>query len=445
MHVTPPEFRSAGSTSFGAGIIDSSDRTKQSQPAPRRGHRIRVGRIAKILAALVVLCAGGLAELGSLVRLQSTSAVVSAPHAALRAPIGGVVEADAPAVGARVRRGEVLVRIADPLVSRLPVEALRIQAEQQRAALAATERQRAALVTFRDTLQHRAEAHLGLLMVRLNAEIEGAAALRASGAVQRDQDRRDLARRRALTNDGFVSTSDLEHSQAAFEAAAQTEAAQAAARRSLEIQRDSAAAGMFAEAGPNEASYAVQRRDEVSMRLDDLDAALSAQAADLARTTELAAATVADLNRRSAAEIVAPADMIVWRNGVQHGDVVVAGDTVIDLVACDRALVIAAIRQRDLDLIAVGGTATVRVTGEQQDRHGRVVGTLAASEVDGDPRGAAVPAGDRAASAMALVQLEQDPADAAATPHGCVVGRTARVQLPRVDMGPLRNLLNQVL
>jgi multidrug resistance efflux pump len=399
----------------------------------------------KILAGLLVLGAGALAELGSVVRLQSTNAVVSAPHAALRTPISGVVDRAAPAVGTLVRQGDVLVRVHDPMASSLPVETLRIQMAQQRAKLAATEQRRAALLTFRTTLQARAEAHTRLLTARLNAEIEGAAAMRASTAVQRDQDRRDLSRRRQLIVDGVVSASDLEHTQAVWEAAAQVEIAQSAARRSLEVQRDSAAAGMFAEAGPNEASYAVQRRDEMSLRLGDLDETAANLQADLAHTIALAAATEADAARRTAHQVVAPSDMIVWRRGVQLGDVVNAGETVIDLVACDQSLIIAAIRQRDLDLIEVGGIATIRLTGESGDRHGRVLGTLAASEVDGDPRIAAVPPGDRTASAMALVELGPAPEGAVATPNGCAVGRTAQVMLPRHDMGPLRNLLDRIL
>lgn len=407
-------------------------------------------RSLKIGAAGILLAAGLLAELGTVVRVQSTDAVVSAPRIGVRAPIGGMVAAGGPTIGQTVKRGAVLARLSDPRVSRLPLEELETRAARLRAELAAAAQRRDELVALQADLTQRAQAHSRVLAARFDAEIAGADATVAADAARQEQSRRELARRRTLAAGGDVTTADLERSQMAYDTASQEGAAQEAQRRSLRTQRNAAAVGVYAEPGANDTSYAAERRDEVALRMGDLDQSVAVLTADLAETDAMAAATAADIAKRGEADILAPTDGIIWRNGAHEGDLVAAGDIVADLVACDQAVVVAAITQRDLTAILVGGTATVRLSGETQDRKGRVLATLAEGAIAGDPRLAALPTTDKIPGAVALVALgpsEDTVAADAANPDGtaCMVGRNARVLLPRGTHGGLRDLLDWVL
>ena len=407
-------------------------------------------RAVKILAALILLAAGGLAELGSLVRTQSTDAIVSAPRLAVRSPIDGVIATAAPALGSVVHRGDVLVRVHDPRVSRLPLADLRSRAAHLRAELAAAAQRRGGLLALQADLKQRADLHTRLLGARLDAEIAGADAALMAAVARQEQSRRDVGRSRALTAGGDVAPADLERTQTNFAAALQTGAMQDAQRRSLQAQRDATAVGIYAEPGANDASYAAQRLDEITLRLGDLDQSVAILTAELAQSDALTAATVADLAQRGEAEIVASADAMVWRTGARDGDFVAAGEPVADLVVCDQAVVVAAVRQRDLATIPIGAIATVRLSGETQDRQGRVLSTLAEGAVAGDARLAALPATEKVPGAVVLVGLEPAAAPAASdhpesAATACPVGRTARVLLPRGDTSTLRALLDRVL
>lgn len=430
------------------GEADTVSRVPEPEVARARRRRANAGawarRFLKLAAALAVLGAGAAAELGSLVALQSSDAVVSAPRIVLRAPIAGVVVAGGPAVGQVVPRGTVLARIDNPRLSRLALAELQARVARIEADLAAGARHRAMLVGFQATLRQRATLHDRVMTERFDAEIAGAEASLAADTARQRQHGRDLARRSVLAATGDLARAQLEQTETALAAATAEDTAQAAARRSLQAQRDAAARGVFAEAGPNEASYATERDDEVALRIAELDQSQAASRADLAQAEAMLQATRADLARAASAAIVAPADAMVWRTGAEPGDVVAPGDTVADLVACDRDVVVAEVPQRDLGEIAIGGAATVRLAGEAADRTGRVLGTLAQAAVADDRRFAIVPAAaGRTPQAMVLVSLGAAPA-AAADASGCVVGRSARVVLPRRAHGLLRGLFDRV-
>jgi len=412
-----------------------------STPVAVATRRPRLRHAAKLLAAAAVLAVGVLAEAGELVRVQATDAVVSAPRIAVRTPVAGLVSTGGPAIGRPVHRGEVLARIGNPLAATLPLAEAEAHVARLRADLAATGRQRAALVVLQAELQRRAEAHMRVLTARFNAEIAGADAAIAAAADKHAQAGRDLARRRTLAASGDVALADLQRTQTVFATSAADEAAQAALRQNLVAQRDGAAEGVYAEPGANDTSYAAERRDEIALRLTDLDRAAATLTAELAQAEAVAAATRADFARQTEAAITAPADGMVWRTGAQPGDMLRAGDTVMELVACDQEVVVAAVPQSELSAIAVGGTATLLLAGETAERSARIIGTIAAASADNDPRLATVPAAARSASAMVLLAL---PPEATAG-GGCLVGRSARVVLARSGEGLLARLLRYVL
>jgi multidrug resistance efflux pump len=423
--------------------LEDAPTPRPAAPARRRRPWLRLRPLAKLLAAFAVIAAGVVAEIGTFVRVQSSDAVVSAPRIVMRTPIGGVVTQGGGAPSHPVQRGETVVRVENPLASRLPAEELQARAERLRAELAASAQRRATLATMQQDMQRRADQHAQVLAARYDAEIAGAQAAMAAMAARRDQARRDLVRRRVLAVSGDVAQAELERTQMLLDSSTEDELQQEALRGSLQTQRDAAASGLYAESGPNETSYAAQRRDEIAMRVADLDQSVAVLTAELAQTEALARATEADLARRASVELRAASDAVVWRTSAQPGDVVGPGDTVAELVVCDQVVVAAAVAQRDLAAIVAGGPATVQLAGETAERQGRVIGTLAEAAIGGDPRLATVPPSTKAASAVVLVSLGP-PAEGRAQAGDCPVGRSARVVLPRSGSSLWQGLLGRL-
>ena len=396
-------------------------------------------RVLKIAAAASILAVVAVEELGGALTLQSPHAVVSAPRISLRTPIAGVVSGGAVRLGATLAEGAAVVRITNPRLSKGPLEALRAHRATLAAQRAAGVVRRAKLVTLYQALTERAAQHNRAVADRLDADIAAAEATLAMRVRQRVQDQRDFARRKLLAATGVVPPADLEHSESTVAIAAAAVDAQQAVRDSLQAQRAAVAAGVFAEPGANEASYAAQRADEVWMRLAELDQAQASLDSEVEEVGRQIGQEVKERDRADAVTIASPVDAVVWRSGAEPGDVVAAGDVVAELVDCRRAVVVAPMAQADVGLVEIGGIARILLAGEHEPRSGKVLTSLAASALSGDLRLAALPPVGRAPEVAVLIALDTIPSGE------CLAGRSASVRLPRANATMLTRLLDRLL
>jgi multidrug resistance efflux pump len=427
--------------------LETDTLSRVEAPPPPRLDRLAPGRhgslrrIAKLVVAGSVVAAGLIAGTGELVGVRSTDAIVSAPLVPIRAPIAGIVAQGAPPPGTFLRRGALVLRIVNPRLSRLKLDELRAHEAELRAGLAALARRRDALLSLQADLRQRADAQASLTASQLDAEIAGAGASLAASTLRQAQARRDLARRQILAASGDLALAEVERAQTAVFAMQHEQITQAAALRGLRIRRAAAAQADGASLGG--ASYASQRLDEVTITLIELDQNAATMSAALAQTAALATATERDFALHAEASLPAPADAIVWRHGAQAGDRVAEGDAVAELVACGQAVIVAAVSQKDLPSIMLDGRASIRLSGEYRDRKGFVIGTVAQAAVAGDARLATLPDFGKRAGAIVLVSLDS-PADETdsyrAAGQACLVGRAARVRLPRAHAGLLESL-----
>jgi multidrug resistance efflux pump len=417
----------------------------RATPRPRSRWRTlpRPGRIAKLTAAAAVVAAGGFAVLGEQMQLVSDNAVVTAALILIRSPIGGVVTVAAPAFGTMLATGDTIARIDNPRLSPRHLADLRAEAARLTAATAATAHRRDAVAAMRATLTRRADAHARLVAERLAADVASGEATLADHLARREQAGRDLARRRRLTAADGSTPADLERAQLAYDTAVSEADAQSGGLASLRVRQAAAGQGLFAEVGPNETSYARQRADDLTLTLAELDQSLATLAADTAAITARVAVELDDMARQGQAVLTVAGPRMVWRPLAQAGEQVAAGDPVAALVDCSPAELLATVSQDDLPRVWVGGAARVRLSGEAEDRPGRVAAVMGEAAMAGDARMAALPPPSRAASAMVLITLPPPRGQPEGGPLAgeCLVGRTARAILPRRDTGRFLGLL----
>jgi multidrug resistance efflux pump len=193
------------------------------------------------------------------------------------------------------------------------------------------------------------------------------------------------------------------------------------------------AQGLYLDAGGNDVSYSTQRIDEIDLRLADVNRTSAELAAKEAATDIRLAAEEHRFETLSRADLELLASGMVWKLGASNGERIGIGDTLAQVIDCGAAFIVAAIPQRQFSAVEVGSIAQFRLSGETTDRTGRVLSVTGDSSVAIDRNLAATPVADPATTAVVRVEVPPSGNNGAA----CLVGRTARVLLPRAGDGML--------
>lgn len=335
----------------------------------RRFPNTRLARLA-VGAAIVLLAAW--AYLPRLLFPISSNAVINGHVVTLRAPIGGEVLAMPSAAGRAVAKDEVLVRLGNPRIDNSQLAALRAQQATLREKIGAIQHELAQLKdlerrlnsdsgVYRDAVGARYEALLAEADARLAAR--RAVATEAAAALQRQQ---ALYAKRLTT-------------LAALDAAERTETVARAelheAERAVErirVEQRSAAQGIYFGDGYNNVPYTQQRSDEIQLRMQALQSALSDTRSRLRETERQAALEQQRLERLESAALAAPAAGRVWLELAAHGEYVSAGAPLLQILDSSRLFLMVSLDERYFDDIAVGDPAVVELVGAADALQGRV-------------------------------------------------------------------------
>jgi multidrug resistance efflux pump len=397
---------------------------KVTLPRPSAQRRL-LWRSAKILAALGIMGLGLHAILAEQGYVASDHAIVSAYTTAIRSPIEGYVSGLPQNVGGILPAGATLAqirndRLDDSRLKELLARRGRLQAEH-----AAQQAERDALLATRAGLQARAASFAQLAQADQAGQATEAARLLQAKLAQRDRLRRELERRIRLAADGIAPLAELDRLRGDAEAADREAEAQRARWEMLMARATSAGRGVLVDGGANEIAYSAQRVDEIDLRLataDRLDSSLAAQL----REAELLLA--AEQQRHAAqreAALTLPAEAMLWRLSASNGERIATGDTVAEVISCRADFLIVEIAQNRLPEVALGQVARFRLSGEGEERLGRVVTASGLAEPREERKLAVIlPPPDHP---MASVRVAVDDAGGG---QGCLVGRTARVLLP---------------
>jgi membrane fusion protein (multidrug efflux system) len=291
-----------------------------------------------------------------------------------------------------VRRGDVLVKL-DPSNQQIAVA-------QAAAELAEARRK------FRQNVA--TNASLSAQVQARGADIAQARAQLTAAQAEFEKARIDFQRRRALSGNGAVSGEELSSARQAFESArAQLARAQAGIAQAQATQ--TAAQGAYA------ANDALVRGSS-----EDTDPAVQAAKAKLD-------AARLDLERTV---IRAPIDGTVTKRGIQLGQRVAQGTSIMTIVPLNQIYIDANFKERQLKRVEVGmpATATADIYGGSVSYHGKVAGIAGGTGASQ----ALIPAQNATGNWIKVVQrlpvrIELDPREVAA--HPLRVGLSMEVEI----------------
>jgi membrane fusion protein (multidrug efflux system) len=342
-------------------------------------------RLLIAVTALLIVAAlayGASAWWHSLSHVSTDDAYVESPIAQISAKVAGHVVELRVVDNQRVKAGDLLLRIdprdyearraqAEAAVgvaaaaydaarseAVLAREVTRAQADEARAAVEAarvTERSAEAVVI---ESQARVEARLAAVAA-LRAEVTGARS--AAGQAQREADRM-----RRLVQEGYVSQREFDQADgAAATAAAALEAAQ---RRQAQAERE--VEQFLAEVESRRLAVAQARERIVEARAalaraESQRHQVTVKEAEIGRAQARLSETKADLAlaelQVQSTEVRAPVDGMVAKRGVEHGQLVQAGQPLMAVVPLHDAWVLANFKETQLERIRPGMPAEVRV------------------------------------------------------------------------------------
>ena len=356
--------------------------------------------------------------------IGTNNAVLSSQITMLRAPIEGYVTTGELAAGQSVERSSVLETILnaqpnDTALADLEGDLKRLVRQREAAQL-----QQNALSALLTELDNRAAVGNAAQVSRISANIELYREKTASAETHRDQMKRDYERKVALLSSGNAAIADVDHVRSDFVAATQEAAAALAAMRGEISSRDAARNGVLVEPGSNDATYSIQRADEIRILLTQIERSI----ADLDAAADQAREKLLNHQRheQTEASIIAPISGIIWKVGALNGERVSAGDIALELVDRSHAFVMASIPQYRIPDVSLGMEAHFKFVGETSERVARVVSVGSGGLTERTARFAAIPYPEKDPSAIVTLSPLSPPN----TASECLVGRTARVLLP---------------
>ena len=387
-------------------------------------------------------CFGGTILLASVYGLASqrgyvasNNAVVSANVASVRVPMDGFVSDLSVAVGTSVTKGEPIGHIQNPRTDQQALIDMHqtLQRDQIEAQVSAQLRRR--LTQERESLKSRdgiftvaSTGHLKQLADEGEQQLASKEALVNELGLQ-------LERQRKLYRQGIVSRADLDRMERRYSVADHDQSAQRDALDALRTAALASAHGVLLDSGTNGQSYAQQRIDEIDMRLAEVNRMISEKKSEAELMQQTLADQTSNFELKRTAELQSPVDGVVWKLIANDGEEVQKGDRVAQFVDCKSAFIVAAIPQNRVPDIEIGGTVRFRLSGETVDRYGTVSSVTGERNERTDAALAATPVHERNPTATVFVsQLNQGKSNT------CMVGRTARVLLPVIQVGLLAEL-----
>lgn len=391
--------------------------------------RLSIGILLVGLAVFVIV--------GEQLAGTSANAFLNARLSTIRAPIAGRVSLDTPVLGIRVRKGQELGQLNDPLVDNAVVSTL--LGERAKVDTEVT-RLQTALTAVREAiarLNDRALLYHDHRLRQLRAELDAFNAAQQVAQAQLALNRQTLTRISRLSSTGIETTSALEQAQSQVEIAEREVEKAKAQSSALQIGLEAGHRGVFLGDGYNDAPYSEQRISEFRWQEDEMAASLTAQTAmrdALSRRIDVERLRV---NRLTHSALTSTVNGILWSLQTADGETVQRGENLIQLVDCDSMIVTLSVTERTYNTLHLGQSASFRPTGTSTIFDGAVIrlaGSGAATIYDNlavAPSPQHLERYDVAISVPALLSDNR---------LRCAIGRTGRVFFEARPLDWLRDL-----
>lgn len=294
-------------------------------------------RMIRLSATTLLIGAAGVTFWPQVVSYVSTSAVVNAPVVRVKAPFNGVITSVSVGhAGTAVHREGPLLSLAQARAATGAITAIDAEAQVVAAEIASLERQIGSVEAIASELGKRIDAHrveAGLWIASketvLFADTEKARA-------EHDLATRELDRISRLAASGTISGAELDEARTVVSMARAELDRLRGETVKLKVEAAALDKGIMLDSSAEGAGYARQRLDEVALSLADLRtrlAVLKARAISLATTRDETATHLAAQQSFAPSSAV---EGVVWRAAPETGTEVAVGDTLVEIVDCDR-------------------------------------------------------------------------------------------------------------
>jgi multidrug resistance efflux pump len=392
-------------------------------------------RYAKFGLGGMLLAIGALTGYQQLVVRVSREAVINARVATIRAPMDGIITTDSVTPGRAVQAGVPVAAIEDPVAD----DARVFQLQQD---MHATQRERDGLSRrLVDLHQARADADSQAEAYRvgrvrqdeLRVE-EGRAMFAAAHA--REQDAVAAERRgAALQSRGYMANAAYERTLHAREVARQDTRAANKRLDAFVVELAAARKGTYLGDNYNDVPSSFQRSRELTVRIEEIEAALNQLERKQETLTAELAAEQKRLAARSSTRLAAPIDGNLWTVQAASGEYVRKGQELFTVLDCSTVAVTASVSERDYNELRLGDPVRFRVSGSNREYSG----TISKLGLTSTGRSFAIaPEERRHQVAVQLTDLKDDDSDR------CAVGRTGEVVFDTHGHGPVARFVESL-
>ena len=386
--------------------------------------RLILGLMAIVVAVWIIV--------GEQMSGATADAVVNAPIVTVRATVAGNLTVPTRQLGGRITQGEVLASIEDPVVDRIRLDDLLMEARLEEATRVQIEVLLSDTQAIRDTLVARTaifrEERRQELRTRLAHAEARLAILEAQGAIPDDDQK--------LLLDAVEDGTDRLPGEPRLDALVLDHARERVAV--LQIALQAAEQNVFLGDGYNDAPNAEQRAIELESEIAALQSRLIEAQERSAAVRERADRERLRVNSLTGGDVSSPVTGLLWEVLQANGVNVQRGDPLLRLVDCQGAVVTASVTEGVYNALSIGDAAKFRLAGASSV-YDATVARLAGSGAETIYRNLAVAPSQRHLErfdvALIVPQLAQSG------PEACMIGRTGRAFFDARPLDAFRRLL----
>jgi multidrug resistance efflux pump len=416
--------------------LEGSDSVAAALPHMRRIVSQWGWRALKSALGLAVIIVAGVGPMQRLLEFSSVEAVVNARLVSLRAPIDGRIEETdfVPSIGAAAPKGGLMLRISDSRADRGRLDDLQRLVDEIESERPAIVQRVARLTELHEQISQQARAFQSGRIKELEERSLDLKAQVAAAQATEVQATSMLERTRSLLASGIQTKVALEQAERDARIASENERALNHRVLANDVELEAARRGEYVGDTYNDRPSSLQQVDELSIRIAEAEAELSARDRRLSKLRAERDAEAARYSDFSRAVLSSPVEAQVWEVLVSPGEEVRKGQDLVRLLDCSGALLTTTVRESVFNELRLGDKAQFRFSGQSRRYDGVIVrmsGTAA------PPDNLAIqPTGLGSAGYRVAVSIPE------LASSSCAVGRTGTVVFDRQDgsVGILRSV-----
>jgi multidrug resistance efflux pump len=360
----------------------------------------------------------------------SANATLNAQLVTVRSPLAGDISMQHRMFGARLRVGELVATVNDPLVDAVRLDDLELERSLAEAEIARLSGLRDETGLIMSRLQDRAERYRSDRISELETRLSFARARLEILEGQQAADGLPSDTASAISEDG--QRAPLEPDLPELWVSYARERVEV-----LEVALRAARAGVFLGDGYNDSPNAEQRLTELHSEMAGLSAQFLEAEARLQAMTARHEAERRRVNLFRGVEMRSPVDGLVWEVLAADGENVQRGDQVVRILDCETTVVSLSVTESVFNDLSIGDPATFRPRGSGLNFEGTVARLAGVGAATVYRNMAVAPSQqhlERFDVTLAVPDLQNDPE------FECAVGRTGRVFFDRRPLDWLRRI-----